>query len=558
MRVHALLSLPCFLVCSLILAPTVQAADKWTEYNLGPFYVDTDADTPAARYDLNQLEQVRWVLSGLLEIKDLNATWPFRILVTNSTKPSQHLSLHDGYYLFVAPPNSPMPLGEVARTILDANTPRLPQEVETGIAELFDTLKANGSRVTWGGAPVRPDLAFARMQLFATKFEYGASFHIFISSLRNGSSLQSAEVNAYGQKFEALEKEAAARLAANNWQAASTSGRPLDPKRDYGDHSLDGVLARTYAASTLIATDPDEAEAALKSALNEGGAVTPVALDSLADVARVRKEKLDQYYEDAIQAGCKDAAVYVGAASNLPPDRALPLLKKARLLNPLWAEPVFLQAEATEDLNQREELLKEGLKMDPRSTHSWVTLARAQMANGHAQAAQSSWLRAEDSAPDAARRKQVQDLHDGMENARLDQAETDRKREQNDAVQADQRAQQAEADRIHAAEERANKANAAASSSTPDSDIVEYSSLIKTQKAYGNVVMVDCRKDYIRVAVRDLHGKTRQLLYQGDDPDQKVFSCDNKPEKRQIVVTFRPKDDPVHKTDGEIVSVSWR
>jgi hypothetical protein len=143
-----------------------------------------------------------------------------------------------------------------------------------------------------------------------------------------------------------------------------------------------------------------------------------------------------------------------------------------------------------------------------------------------------------------------------MESARLDLADADRKREHDEAALADQKAQQAEADRIHAAEERANKANQ--NQSTSSSDIVDYSSLTKTEKTYGNVVMVDCRKDYIRVAVRDLRGKTRQLLYVGDDPDHKIFSCENKPEKRQIVVTFRPKDDARHGTDGEIVSIQWR
>jgi hypothetical protein len=533
-----------------------EAADKWTEYNLGPFYVDADSDASAARYDLTQLEQTRWVLSGLLEIKDLNATWPIRILVTHSAKQSRHLTLHDGYYLYVAPPGAPMPLGEVARLFLEANTPRLPEEVEHGVAELFDTLKASGSRVSWGGAPAHPDLAFARMQLFATKFEYGASFHIFLSSLRSGSTLHAAEHNAFGQDFEALEKEAAARLAANNWQAVSTSGRPLDPKRDFGDHSLEGSVARVFAVSAGIDVDPDQAETALKNSLNEGGAATALALDSLADVAQARKEKPDQYWDDAMQAGSKDAAVYVGAAREQAPDRALPLLKKAQLLNPLWAEPVFLQAEATDDLKQREELLKQALKMNPRSTDYWVTLARTQMADGHAQAAQSSWVRAEDSAPDEVRRKQVQDMHDGMENARLDQAEADRKREHDDAVLADQRAQQAEADRIHAAEEKANKANATASSSA--GDIVDYGSLLQTEKASGSVILEDCHKDYIRVSVRDSRGKVRQLLYLGDDPGHKLFSCDNQPEKRQIVVTFHPKDDRIHKTDGEIVSVSWR
>ena len=450
-----------------------------------------------------------------------------------------------------------MPLGEIARLFLEANTPRLPKEAETGVVELFDTLKANGSRVTWGGVPAHADLDFARMQLFATKFEYGASFHILLSSLRNGSSLHVAERNAFGKNYEALEQEAQSRLGANNWEPVAASGRPLDPRRDFGEHYLDAGSARAYAASALIDSDVNAAEAGLKNLLNEGGATTALALDGLADISRVRKEKPDQYLADAMQAGSHDAAVYAMAASDLPPDHALPLLKKAQLLNPLWAEPVFLQAEDTEDLNQREELLKKALKMNPRLTDAWVTLARTQMNNGHAQAAQSSWLRAAESAPDDTRRKAVQQMQDAMEGDRLDAAERDRKNEQNAAVLADQEAQQAGADRIRAAEDRANKANTAASESS-GADIVDFNSLGNTQKAYGNVIMVDCRKTYVRVTVRDLRGKTRQLLYLGDDPDHKLFSCDNKPEPRQIVVTFRPKDDSVHKTDGEIVSVSWR
>ena len=74
--------------------------------------------------------------------------------------------------------------------MLDANTVRLPPEVESGLAQLFDTLEANGSRVTWGGTTAHLDLATARMALFATKFEYSASFHIFIAALKGGSSLR--------------------------------------------------------------------------------------------------------------------------------------------------------------------------------------------------------------------------------------------------------------------------------------------------------------------------------------------------------------------------------
>ncbi len=533
------------------------SSDKWTEYNLGPFYVATDSDTAAARYDLAQLEQSRWVLSGLLEIKELNATWPFHVLVTKSSPPGGRFSLHNGTYLLVTPPNEPLPLGQVARLFLEANTPCLPEEVEAGFAQLFDTLKANGSRVTWGGPPAHPDLAFARMQLFATKFEYGASFHILLSSLRNGSTLHVAERNAYGQDPDVLEKEAAARLAAANWQAVAVSGRPLDPKRDFGEHSIDTAIARVYAASTLIPANLSAAESALKQALNEGGQPQALALESLAEIDVARHEKPDDYLNQAMQAGSKSAEVYMSAGAGLPPDLALPLLKKAAQLNPRWSDPVYAQAMATQDLTQREALLKQAIQLNLRSTDSWVTLAQTQMANNHALAAQSSWARAEESAPDEARRKSIQDLQDSLEGSRLGEAEARAKREKEEVIQADQRARQAEQERIQAAEDRANKASAAeAAGSGSGAPVVDWDTLTKTQKSYGSVLMVDCHSDYIRVAVRDLRGKTRQLLYH--DPDHKMLACDNKPEKRQIVVTFRPHDDTLHGTDGDIVTLNWR
>ncbi len=174
------------------MASVLSAKDKWTELNIGPFYVATDSDVAAARQTLTDLEQLRWVLGGLLESKDLPSIWPIRVLFTreaNGNAPDK-LVLQNGAYLFAAPPGSKVPLGEVAGILLDANTPLLPSDVESGLRQLFSTLEAHGSRVSWGSAPAHPDLAWARMQLFATKFEYGASFHIFVTALNGGSDLR--------------------------------------------------------------------------------------------------------------------------------------------------------------------------------------------------------------------------------------------------------------------------------------------------------------------------------------------------------------------------------
>ncbi|MGH9582818.1 MAG: hypothetical protein ACRD4O_07780, partial [Bryobacteraceae bacterium] len=133
---------------------------RWTELNIGPFYVDTQGDLGEARHELTQMEQVRWVLGGLLEVQDLPSLWPIRVVFTKEEVPAQiGFEWQDGQFLLVCPEGTHVPLGAVAGILLDANMPRLPVEVESGLRELFSTLEARGSRVTWGGAPAHPDLA---------------------------------------------------------------------------------------------------------------------------------------------------------------------------------------------------------------------------------------------------------------------------------------------------------------------------------------------------------------------------------------------------------------
>src|SRR6202008_1750002 len=137
---------------------SASAREKWTEFNIGPFYIDTQGDDGAARNDLTQLEQVRWVLGGLLEAKDRPSLWPIRVLLTRSEKTNPNgFVLQQGQWLLVCAPDAPLPLEQVARIFLDANTQRLPPEVESGLPALFSTLQAHGARVTWGTAPTHPD-----------------------------------------------------------------------------------------------------------------------------------------------------------------------------------------------------------------------------------------------------------------------------------------------------------------------------------------------------------------------------------------------------------------
>jgi hypothetical protein len=504
---------------------------------------------------LTQLEQVRWVLGNLLESKDLPSLWPIRIMLTgkHGQSPTSEFVWQNSEYLLVAPPGSKIPLGEVAGLLLDSHTPRLPAEVESGIRQLFSTLQAHGSRVTWGTAPDHPDLAWARMQLFATKFEYGASFHIFLTALRGGSTMAAAERNALGRSTDEVEKEAQANLAKGSWQAVAVSGRPLDPKRDFGEHSIDPAVAAVYLADSTVASNPKASEPAYKAAVEAGGPAAALGYEGLGTVAKLTGEDPGLSWDNAIRAGSRSAAVYVAAAKDLPAADALPLLKRAAKLNERWGEPVFFQVQFAGTSAEKESLLKDGLKLDPRNTGKWIELAQLQTVSGEGTAAQGSWLRAEDSAPSDTERDRVHQLRMSYEQQRLDAAEEARRRERDAAHVADQQAQQTEAERIHAAERKANEALDQASGSERPSNAVEWNSLVREKKLSGSLTRVDCLKSGWRLWVSDRSGQQTELFLPKSSDAR--LSCGALSRPRKISLQYRASpDDDLH-TAGEISSL---
>jgi hypothetical protein len=542
------------------LAQLARAKDHWTELNIGPYYVATDNDIGAARDGLTQLEQLRWVLGNLLEIKNLQSLWPIRVILTGANREVSYQKpqfiLQSSQYLLVTSPKSRLPLGEIAGLLLDANTPRLPAEVESGFRQLFSTLEARGSRVTWGSAPEKPTLDWARMQLFATKFEYGASFHIFLASLRDGSTLAAAERNAFGKSSASLEQEAKANLAAGKWDASPVSGRPLDPKRDFGEHAIDSAIAGVYLADWHVSLDPKAAEQGYKAAVEAGESAAPLGYEGLATVAKLTGGDPKLYWEDAIRAGSNSARVYLEAANGLPATEALPLLKRAAQLNDRWAEPVYQQVQFAQSPVEKESLLKAALKLDPRNTGRWIELAQLQTTSGEASAAQGSWLRAEDSAPNLAEHDRVHALRVSSEQERLDAAEAARRRERDAANLADEQAQEAEADRIHAAERKANEALAAASGDEKAAAPVTWDSLVQEKKLTGMLLRVDCLKNGWRLLVKDTTGRQNQFFLSKETNAE--LTCGAQGRQLRISLAYRAMPDEDLHTAGEITHLEIR
>jgi hypothetical protein len=504
------------------------------------------------------MEQLRWVSGGLLGSQNLPSLWPYRVvLIRPGQKPDvPPFVFQNGQYVMVVPTGTPISLSAVGAALLRDNTPHLPDEAENGLIELFSTLHAEGSKVTWGGPVPTPDLAWARMQLFATNFDYSAGFHIFVTSLRNGSTILVAEKNAFGKQPQVLETEAEGNLRKGNWTPVSVGGRALDPRRDFGEHTVDEAEVGCYLADAEVVSKPDQAEVAFKAGVEAGGAAMALGYEGLADLARFKGQDGTRFLEDAIRAGSTSASVYLAVAQNKPGEEGLPSLKRAQELNGRWAEPVFQEGEQTADPKEKEELYKRATQLDPRGTQYWLALAELQMTNGHASASQGSWLRAEDSAPTETERERIHQLRLSKEDERLDAMEAERRQEREAVHIADQKAQDAEADRIRAAEQKANESIAQAGGQWQSTDVVPWNETLKRKELRGTLTDVNCAHGLTKLSIRDRNGRTLVLLL--EHAPETGLSCGPQPTGRAVLLSFAAEEDRTLGTAGRVLSFQFQ
>jgi hypothetical protein len=542
----------------LLAAGPLRAKDQWRDLNIGPFHVDTNGDESAARDALVNLEQLRWVLGGMLESKNLQATWPFRILITPSTQgaPSDFVVRHGEYVLAVAP-NQPVPLDRVAKLFLDANTRRLPFEVEAGLPQLFAGLKARGSRVTMGTPPAHPDLSWARMHLFATKPEYAGRFNVFMNDLRGGSTLLVAEANAFGKDSKILESEAAAHLSSGAAQPVTIAARPLNPKRDLGEHSIDAALANLYLADTRLEADSKSAEAAYKAAVEAGHVA--LGQEGLALVAMQDGENSREHLDAAIAGGSTNAWVYVEAARGGPANEAIPLLKKAAELNPRWWAPVYEQSKLAVKPAGKEAMLERAAKLNPRSSALWQELAELQSTNGHGLLAPNSWARAEDAAETPVERAKIQERAGKMRNQRLDAEEAARRQTAEDARVEKEQLRARQQAQIRAAEQRANSANGGA-----DNDLKDVVPWFTTQNpsVEGELTRVECEGRQVKIWVKPYGAKVMTLLVPNPpnssiDGRRASFPCGIQQPPRKLSLTYTPRKDAQLGTTGDVTAIHF-
>jgi hypothetical protein len=549
------------LVTLLFGCAALSAKDRWAELNIGPFLVAADGDSGQAREVLTQLEQMRWMLGGLLDIREIGTLWPVRVLITSAAKPTAGVvQARDGYVIVLAPGTRP-PMAALAKLFLQENTPRLPAEVERGFPKLFSTFEAKGPRITWGGPPAGPDLDWARMQLFATQPDYAGRFHVFMTNAKNGSNLSIAARNAFGKSLADLDREARELLTAGAAHAVTIGGRPLDPKRDFGEHTLDATVAAVYLADAHATDDPTTARAAYQVAIENGGATVALGQEGLALLKRLDQKDDHSLLEDAIAAGSKSAPVYMLAAEGQSTEVAVGLLKKAQVFNPRWGEPVFREAELMKSNQERERLYQQAAKLNQRSAEYWQALAEVQVASQHLVAAQGSWLRAEAACDTDAQREKIQARRLALEDVRLDAAERERRIKQA-AVEADlARVQNDQMQRIHEAEQKAN-ADLAKSSGAPAANPVPWWDDPAQRALKGDLVRVDCVGSQTKFRVRIADGSTKILIIRDQkqvsiEGTESAFTCGPQEPPRKVSINYSAHTDKRVGSEGDIIAVHF-
>jgi hypothetical protein len=551
----------CFLVFALLLVlpDSGQARQRWVELNIGPFRVDTDADPTRARQVLANLEQLRWILGKMLENKDLSATWPVRILITSSAQPNaSQFRLAHGEYIAAVRPDAEPSYVEVAKLLLESNTPRLPQDVDTGVPQLFYELTAHGSKVTWAKKPPGAGLAWARVRLFTTKPEYAGRFPVFLNNLKGGSLLTVAEANAFGKPSETLEKEAAAYLSSGAVEPVTTSERPLDPKRDVGEHSFDEAMASVFVADTILDSNRAAAESAYKAAGNAG--MQALAQEGLAMLAIAEKNDPSEYLESAITAGSKNAWVFVTAAESQQSGDASSRLMKARELNPRWSVPAVRLAELTADPRQKETYLQEACQKNPRSAQLWQELAELQTKRGEGKLAQNSWIRAEDAAANPEEKQAIHQKRGSLENERLDAQENAKRQEAAAAKAEEDRLRNEQLSRIGKAEQKANQANADGSSES-SGEVVQWFGAGE-QPLQATLTQVDCVADQFRLRLKTSAGRNLSLLVpdpsklQKEGPDTEL-TCGPLTSPKKLTLTYKTRPDKRMGTAGDVVRLRF-
>ncbi len=516
------------LVIALLAAPAF-AADRWIEYRSGPLHVFSDAGDRQARERLTEMEQLRYVLGGMLgkvgmgvsPKNDLDPIWPIDlILFANAKAYGPHAlpkPLIDGgsATLGAWTADAPLPrdlLRALTLLLVGDNAGRMPETIETALCDLFSTIDVKGTKVLLGAplpaGELPPDRmrTWAKVQLLATNPDYSGKFRVYLNNLQQGGDEDLATRNAFGLTPAKLNELVDAYLRAGKFAPAPVTGEALNPNHDF--------IEKPVAASLM---DPLLAE------LGKGG-----------------KDFPPESPRGMLATGTH------------------PALEMATKANPRWAEPHFQLAQIETNLADKIRELKTATALAPRNVSYWQALAEAQTDNLDFADAEKSWSSAERAAPTEEERARIRQERAAVNDSRAAFDASEKRRREDEKARELQRAKDNAAAEVHAAEKAAN---ARLGGSKPAQAPVDWWQEPAGEKVAGALSRVDCLNGPMRLTIQIEGGGTIKLMIR--DPKRLTVPIDGKADlscgvqrpTRNIKVIFAVKADAKLDTVGDVLMV---
>jgi hypothetical protein len=541
-----------------LIALAAAGEDRWIEARSGPFQVLSNAGEKPARETLNLLEQVRYVVGAALGKDDLKTVWPVRVVVGKMASIAPALR-RDGY-VGALTVNAPVPaewMREVVRLLVEANAGRMTGGIEAGILSFYSTAQAVGTKVTLGIAPPpgERNLDWARIHLLVTNPNYAGRIRVLLYNLQHGAELDPACRNAFMKPADEIERQAVAALAAGKFESVTIGGKPLNPARDFLVRTPEGPLG------ALALADVKQTGAAYRALAAAAPAEAHEGLGFVA-LAEKREDDARTEFHAATQAASASARAWFEAA-RLEPDatKARASLQKAAELNQAWAEPYTLLAALETDPSRKLEWLKRAAALDPRDAAKWRAVAELYQAHGKFPEAAKAWNAAEDASVGLEERARIRAARSAIEDQRLEWEIAERKRQEEERERDLRRVKDAAMAEIHAAEERANRAQPRANP-TGKVERMEIGEAPQG-KVRGRVAAIDCLGRMARMVVKTSEGKEVRLLVR--DPKAVVvlsggalsLGCGAQRPARAVSIEYQPRVNAKLGTAGEVVTVSY-
>ena len=536
------------------------ADDHWISVQAGPFVVYSAIGDKAARETLNTLEQLRYALGQALAKQDLKTVWPIKVLISRRTAGLDKLTFSRDAWMAGSDEKPARALkAQIVRRLLDDNTHKLPDAVDSGLVELYSTLTAKGTLITVGEPVAHPSRDWTRLQMLVTDENTAGEVHIFLSNLEQGGDVDVACRNAFRFKGAELEKRLDAYVSAGRFQARTFGGATIDPERDFRVTSLDNKDAALLMGDYLLASGSPQASDSYARAYG----VPAVEGLGLAAVAQGDRASAVKHLANAMAQKSKNARVwYEAGLLETDAEKKRADLVQAAELNPKWADPFVRLAETEPGPVRRTFWLKKAAEDVPRDISLWERMARAASEAEQFQDAARGWAMAERAAGSEAERDKVRAERMKAEQDRLDAADAARAKEEDERKRDLERVRQASLAEIHAAEAKAN-AELSPEGAYKPKDAVEWSELEKAlPSAEGVFERFDCLGQQGRIVVRAAPGKLVRLLV--IDPTQVrieggegAFACGVQKPARRVHVSYEAKADAKAGTTGEVRAIRF-